>query len=163
MNVMIVITVVAFILWQCQVYLSKNKSDKEIINGNSAWDYYEGFEHLLEAFFAFQDKYNDRIVCLFVFPSRKNEGYGAIDILFVFDGEIDLQTTKDNKELFKFFKVVDYDKGESTLKYTYDIFEKYIDYDYTNSRIKDYLKKYMKNHTERVFELTSYGAVIKYW
>lgn len=121
------------------------------------------FEHILNVFFAFKDKFPDKIVSLDIYPSRKITGYVAFDISFFLDGKISWYQSKETNEMLEFFKLIEDDGTFMTFEYVHNTFEESNNRNYIDSKLKSYIKHFMQLNPTRNFDLSRTGANIKYW
>lgn len=121
------------------------------------------FERILNVFFAFKDKFPDKIVSLYIYPSRKITGYVAFDIIFIFDGKINWYQSKETNEMLDFFTPIEDDGSFMTFEYVHNTFEESNNHNYIDSKLKACIKHYMQLNPTRKFDLSRTGANIKYW
>lgn len=121
-------------------------------------------EHILDLFFNFADKNQDRIVNLLLTPppSAKSNGHVAIEIIFILDGRVERYINSETEELFSYFKQLD---NDSFCKVGYTLYTNQIsnNFDHSAAMIQAYIKDYRKKHPNRNFVLESFGASISIW
>ncbi len=121
------------------------------------------FEHILNIFFDFKDKYPDKIVSLGIYPSEKFVGDVAFDICFIFDGNIKYYTSNETNEMLEFYQIVEDDGTFMTFQCTHNTFENAKSLEYTIKKLKAYVQSFMNAHPSRKFDFSSHGAVIRFW
>ncbi len=132
---------------------------------NNDYDSFEKdalFEHILKVFFDFRDKYSDKVYSLHIHPSRRVTGYIAFDVRFVFSGKVEWQTSSETSELLEYFAVEEDNGGFQTLLYVYNSYKESSDPAYVDRVIKGYVRNFMKDNPNRVFDLSSTGAKIDF-
>lgn len=131
--------------------------------GNTIDDVDAIFEHKLKVFFNFKDKYPDKIVSIFIYPSKFVTEDVAFDITFVLDGKINYLQSAETSELLEFFELIDADCSFQTFGCTHNTFEKASSSAYVDQKIKAYVRHFMKENPNRNFDLSKTGANIMFW
>lgn len=136
---------------------------KKTNTDNNVYEVDGVFEHILDVFFAFEEKYENRIVSLQIFPSRKVTGYVAFDIVFIFDGDIKAFKSSETEEMLEYFNVIEIDETLMTFECIRNTYEKSTNYEYIDKKLKSYVKHYMSLNQNIKFNLNKSGATIQYW
>lgn len=123
----------------------------------------EVFEHMLNVFFEFKEKYPTRIVSFGVHPSNKVIEYVAFDIYFIFDGRIDMYKSNETDEMLEFFEQVEYDGTFTTFEGVRNTYETYINRNDRIEKLKARIRHFAKSNPGIEFESKDYGVIIKYW
>lgn len=144
---------------------SKNRKTKASAVKYNKNDYEEDIvlENILNVFFAFKDKFPDKVVSLHLNQSRSIHNYIAFDVCFFLDGKIEFYKSIEAAELLNFFSLTEDDGTFQTYEYTRNTLKQPKNTDDIDQLLKSHIKHYMAQHPTRVFDLSKNGAVIRFW
>ena len=124
---------------------------------------YSILDMALDDFFAFRDKFPDRVISIFIHQANIDSSFLNLRISFLLDGQLSLYNSKESKKLQESFSFYDADNHISTYEFIYCTGEIYKNNKTSDEFIKMYVKQYMAIRPGINFNTNKTGAHIKYW
>ena len=148
-----------------QERLAKERKERasSVKTGSTSTDEEAGFEHVLNVFFSFKNTCPDKIIYLSISPSRRERGYVAFDIHFMYDGNIAWYPSNEANEMLQLFEMIKDEGSIQEFVCVYNTFEKSSNHAYIDQKVKSFVTLYMRKNPHIKFDLSGTGAKIKYW
>ena len=117
----------------------------------------------LDNFFAFRDKFPDRVISLHINRADIDSSFLHLRIIFLLDGQLNFCNSAESRKLQESFSLIDADNHICTYEFIYCTGKTFKNDKSSDSFIKSYVKQYMAIRPARNFDISKTGAQIRYW